>query len=286
MKRAVILLICTLLSAGLIACGDNENVVETPVETVEFTETVSVTEEVEPTEAVVEEKTEVVPEVVEEVEEENTITTEESQDAEEDKEDTNVEIEVENTQQVYTYKDMAETKYAKSTVNVRDLPDKNGNKLGSFSQNDEVQVTGQCNETGWYRIDYNGSVAYVSNSLLVNEKVEVSVAQPVENNQPAATGGSGVYSNIWGQTWTMTYNDVAAAFGQPVCTAIADSDSTGHFYYIKCHIRDCDYSGPNWLEAIAMVNSQGWSVPSVNEANKVAKYDGGLWDVVYVECYR
>lgn len=72
----------------------------------------------------------------------------------------------------YTFTDMSKTLYAKSSVNVRDLPDTTGNKVGSLSTNDEVNVTGKCNETGWYRFEYKGSVAYVSDSYLSESKVE------------------------------------------------------------------------------------------------------------------
>lgn len=171
-KKIAILLTATFCCVGLIACGTNEVENANPVETVETTEVVSVTEEVEPTKDV-EPTKEVESEIVEEISEEVLVETEEVQN---DDVEIIEEVVEEDVQPTYTYTDISETKYAKSTVNVRDLPDKSGNKLGSFSQNDEVQVTGQCNETNWYRIDYNGQVAYVSDSLLVNEKVEVTVA--------------------------------------------------------------------------------------------------------------
>lgn len=56
----------------------------------------------------------------------------------------------------YTYTELNKTMYAKSAVNVRDLPSLNGNKLGGLDTAQEVKVTGQCNETSWYRIEYNG----------------------------------------------------------------------------------------------------------------------------------
>lgn len=87
----------------------------------------------------------------------------------------------------YTYTDASQAMYAKSGVNVRNLPSTSGTKLGGLSTNDEVVVTGVCNETGWYRIDYNGGVAYVSNSYLVTEKVAVQ--------QPAETFPAGGSSN-------------------------------------------------------------------------------------------
>lgn len=70
----------------------------------------------------------------------------------------------------YTYTNLAKTMYAKSSVNVRNLPSTDGEKLGALSEGEGVTVTGKCNETGWYRIDFHGSIAYVSNSYLQNDK--------------------------------------------------------------------------------------------------------------------
>lgn len=71
----------------------------------------------------------------------------------------------------YTYADLSKTMYAKSTVNVRSLPSTSGSKLGSLSKNQEVAVTGQCNETGWYRISFNNGEGFVSNKYLVDTPV-------------------------------------------------------------------------------------------------------------------
>ena len=79
----------------------------------------------------------------------------------------------EGTMLTYTFNDMSTTKYAKSTVNVRKLPDTDGEKVGSLFMNQEVTVTGQCNETGWYRIEFDGNTAYVSDSYLVDSQIEV-----------------------------------------------------------------------------------------------------------------
>lgn len=81
----------------------------------------------------------------------------------------------------FTFTDLEQVMYAKSSVNVRDLPNTDGEKLGGLSRAQEVAVTGQCNETGWYRISYSGGEAFVSDSYLVNEKsAEEVVQQPVE----------------------------------------------------------------------------------------------------------
>ena len=55
---------------------------------------------------------------------------------------------------------------ARSFVNVRDLPSTKGNKIGSLEAGDIVTVTGRCEETGWYQIEYLGAVAYVSNAYI------------------------------------------------------------------------------------------------------------------------
>lgn len=77
----------------------------------------------------------------------------------------------------YSYTELNQTMYAQSTVNVRDLPEQTGGKLGSLTTNQEVTVTGQCNETGWYKISYNGGEGFVSNSYLGTEKVAVKSSQ-------------------------------------------------------------------------------------------------------------
>ena len=92
----------------------------------------------------------------------------------------------------YTYSEVSKTMYAKSTVNVRSLPSTSGNKLGSLSKNQEVAVTGQCNETGWYRISYNSSEGFVSNKYLADEPVAkaANVAQAQTGAKAKTTSSS------------------------------------------------------------------------------------------------
>lgn len=74
----------------------------------------------------------------------------------------------------YTYTELNKTMYATSSVHVRDLPNKEGNSLGILSANKEVQVTGQCNETGWYRINYGSKVGYISDKYLTEALPSIS----------------------------------------------------------------------------------------------------------------
>lgn len=69
----------------------------------------------------------------------------------------------------YTYTKIEQIMYTTAAINVRNVPSVDGEKIGSLPTGKEVQVTGQCNETGWYRIDYNEMVAYVSNDYLNTE---------------------------------------------------------------------------------------------------------------------
>uniref|UniRef100_UPI004057743A SH3 domain-containing protein n=1 Tax=Acetatifactor sp. TaxID=1872090 RepID=UPI004057743A len=101
----------------------------------------------------------------------------------------------------YTYTDVDATMYAQKTVNVRSMPNTDGEKLGSLSTNDEVKVTGQCAETSWYRIEYSGGVAYVSDSYLGNDKVVVQTEAPAQSTS----------SEFPYQLWTV-YNDGTVAW--------------------------------------------------------------------------
>jgi len=94
----------------------------------------------------------------------------------------------------YTYEDMQATMYAKQSVNVRNLPSTDGEKLGALTYAQEVNITGKCVETGWYRIDFDGGVGYVSNNYLLTEKPQETVT-PTEPRQPSGDrhGGSWDY---------------------------------------------------------------------------------------------
>lgn len=71
----------------------------------------------------------------------------------------------------YTYSELSQTMYAKSAVNVRDLPSTDGKKIGSLKASQEITVTGKCDQTGWYRFDLNGTTGYVSDKYIVSENL-------------------------------------------------------------------------------------------------------------------
>lgn len=167
MKKSLVAAMFAVMMISLVGCGK----VSEP-KTIETTEVVEEVTETEEATVTVEKTTET--EEVSEVTEEPT----EAPAAEEPA--------AEEPASPYSYTELSQTMFAQSTVNVRDLPEQTGSKLGSLSTNQEVTVIGQCNETGWYKISYNGGEGFVSNSYLGSEKVAVKSSQSKGNSQAEA----------------------------------------------------------------------------------------------------
>ena len=100
----------------------------------------------------------------------------------------------------YTCTEMTQTMYAKSAVNVRDLPGTEGQKIGGLQAGQEIAVTGKCDQTGWYRFDLNGTTAYVSDKYIVSEK-------PVANTGSTKTANAGNSNTAANQYASNTVDD-------------------------------------------------------------------------------
>lgn len=193
-KRLLGLLLGVMLVFGCVGCGAESKTTE-PTETA--TETITEESTIEQTKeatATTEETTAPTPEATEEPSEETTTetepeTTEATPETTAEPEPTEEPTPEPEPQAIYTYTDMSATMYAQQTVNVRDLPDTSGNKIGSLSTNDEITISAKCNETGWYMFEYNGSVAFVSNKYVGENKVEVQA--PANNNSGTGSTASG-----------------------------------------------------------------------------------------------
>ncbi len=121
----------------------------------------------------------------------------------------------------YTYTDMDAVMYAKQTINVRSIPNADGERLGDLNTNDEVKVTGQCVETSWYRIDYSGGVAYVSNSCLGTDKAEVETVTPTSITEQNVSLNSYAEARAY-----------AISLGYPIGQAVDNGDGTVYCYVI------------------------------------------------------
>lgn len=89
----------------------------------------------------------------------------------------------------YTFSKMPDVvMYTISPLNVKDLPDVVGRSIDLLDRNEEVIVTGKCNETGWYRIKSNGGEAYVKEDFLrePSRKIVMKTDPAAENNQMQA----------------------------------------------------------------------------------------------------
>ena len=104
----------------------------------------------------------------------------------------------------YTYSELSKTMYAKSAVNVRDLPSTDGKKIGSLKASQEITVTGKCDQTGWYRFDLNGTTGYVSDKYIVSEKPVSNVAATGNSN----TAGNQYASNTVDDTFGITEEQI------------------------------------------------------------------------------
>lgn len=120
---------------------------------------------------------------------------------------------VETADAGYTYSELSQTMYAKSAVNVRDLPSTDGKKIGSLKASQEITVTGKCDQTGWYRFELNNTTGYVSDKYIVSEKPAV--------NTVAANATTAGNSNTAGNT---TQQNTAAPAATP---APAQTTTTG-----------------------------------------------------------
>ena len=196
--------VATILCAALMltACGSKETTSnetastettsveateDTSVESTEITTTEAATTEptVEPTEAPTEAPTETAP----------TPTVEPTAEP----------VESTAVSTGYTYSELNQTMYAKSAVNIRDLPSTDGKKIGSLKASQEITVTGKCDQTGWYRFDLNGTTGYVSDKYIVSEKPVVNTVASTGSN---STAGNQYASNTADDTFGITEEQI------------------------------------------------------------------------------
>lgn len=104
----------------------------------------------------------------------------------------------------YTYSELNQTMYAKSAVNVRDLPSTDGKKIGSLKASQEIVVTGKCDQTGWYRFDWNNTTGYVSDKYIVSETPAVNTVASTGNNNATANTQQNAATPTPAQTTTNT----------------------------------------------------------------------------------
>lgn len=76
----------------------------------------------------------------------------------------------------FTVEEFYAVLFVKKAVNVRIGPSTDYEKVGTLAKGEQIQVTGIA-DTGWYRITYNDSVAYVSSNYLMDEASYVAMVE-------------------------------------------------------------------------------------------------------------
>jgi len=142
-----------------------------------------------------------------------------------------------STEGGYTFTDKNGTIYVTQTVNVRDLPDTSGNKLTTVKAGTELILLGQCNETGWYKVEYeNDKVGYVSNDYASTDKPQPAKQSVQSDNtvsQQSGGNGSGSTSASAGAP--------SAPSGKTLEECIAIAQSMGCDPYNGTWISDSEY---------------------------------------------
>ena len=116
------------------------------------------------------------------------------------------------TDPVVTYKEVNETVYANTTVNIRKGPGTEYDKLGSLNKGDSITRVG-IGDNGWSKVEYNGSIAYMFSEYLQTTK------PPVAN-----TSG-----------YPMTYSDGS-------CTITIYKEWYKNAYVYAAHLQFSDYN--------------------------------------------
>lgn len=102
----------------------------------------------------------------------------------------------------YTFTELSgRSMYVVASVNVRSLPSTEGDIYFVYDMNDEVWVTGRCNETGWYRVDIEGHECFISDVYLSDNKIIPTTTQQIiqTTTQPRTQTTSGfIYYSISG----------------------------------------------------------------------------------------
>ncbi|MBS7341262.1 MAG: SH3 domain-containing protein [Lachnospiraceae bacterium] len=268
-RLLIILTTITLSTALLVGCGNKQE--EIPQATTEEIAPEQTEEEATPPTEIAEPTPEATTEPVEEATTEPE-TTEPMETVEpESTEEPTPEPE---PQAIYTYTDMSATMYAQQTVNVRDLPDTSGNKLGSLSTNDEITISGQCNETSWYRFEYNGSVAYVSNKYVGENKVEVQQQATADNGSEQANSGSSAGATHWYDGYEMyTWYDMGSYFFFLVPPTTTLQENTG---YLNAASNDIKPILEERYPGKSAVSVGGWGNAWTNEIHTL------VFDAIYI----
>lgn len=242
MKKSVTIAIAVLTLLSLAKCGNSgtsnvdnitsqmEQEYENEIDTIDDYDTStlekeSVEEEVSSVKDKIQESDQIV-----NTEEVTSIEEGKKESKEENTQENVVDVEpiIEEQKPEYMITDVNKTMYVNSSANVRSQPDKNEDKVGTLSTNDEVKVTGLV-DNGWYRVSYNGGEAYIKADLLSDEKKTDSTVDTYMNSENVnATGTENVIADV---SPNVTSNEEAGTTGTEVVVP-ATEDTQGNLVWV------------------------------------------------------
>lgn len=95
----------------------------------------------------------------------------------------------ESTMPEFSVEDISETLYAIIPSNVRNGPSLDYDKIGTLRKGQKVKANGRAS-TGWYRIEYKGQIAYVSDKSLTEENPELVETAAAAESEPKTSADS------------------------------------------------------------------------------------------------
>lgn len=164
------------------------------------------------------------------------------------------EAEPEAAEPSYSFQDLSKVMYTVCSLNVRSSPEKSGEQVGTLREGAEVAVTGQCNETGWFRISFQNQDAYVSNRYLTEEK---PVEETMITNQTTGENHAGEAKTDAGSSTVETPENTNSERPEKETDWVASLDvaqrtnqilavaATGSTATVSFHVKDSD---GNWSE--------------------------------------
>lgn len=134
----------------------------------------------------------------------------------------------------YTFVKMNTQMYAKQNVNVRSLPNTEGEVLGTLWTLDAVLVTGKCNEVNWYRVEYGNETAYVYAKYLTDVMPTPTPAPPIEyaNSFCVDEDGSVYVLDLYKRKLVMTQKEPYTYISLPGSVLPADVRLLNEKFYI------------------------------------------------------
>ena len=174
----------------------------------------------------------------------------------------------------YTYSEVSQTMYAKSAVNVRDLPSTDGKKIGSLKASQEITVTGKCDQTGWYRFDWNNTTGYVSDKYIVSEKPVSNVAATGNSNTTGNQYASNTVDDTFGITEEQIENFMKTHGDGATGNTTAGNTSTTNDYFDRAAAEQV-FASVNAERTAAGIPALTWSEDLYNIAVQRCYEDDG-----------